>query len=144
MKQPLPFNLSTTEGFRRVREVFDTMIHRLGLAVSDLGKDTAGDATALHARRKRNAQQVQQLYREVWHRPAGTGASGVGKSTAEKMALHRQWREDRYNKLCDAVYARRGWTSNAIPTLETLKKLRIDFPAAGTPTATSTGGTGIG
>ncbi len=44
------------------------------------------------------------------------------------MALHRTWREGRYNQLCDAVYARRGWTNNAIPTLETLKKFKIDFP----------------
>jgi aldehyde:ferredoxin oxidoreductase len=56
------------------------------------------------------------------------GIDPEGKSTEEKMALHRTWREDRYNKLCDAVYVRRGWTNNAIPTLETLKKLRIDFP----------------
>ena len=56
------------------------------------------------------------------------GIDPAGKSTEEKMALHRQWREDRYNKLCDAVYARRGWTNNAIPTLDLLKKLKIDFP----------------
>ena len=56
------------------------------------------------------------------------GVDPEGKSTEEKMALHRAWREDRYNKLCDAVYIRRGWTNNAIPTLETLRKLRIDFP----------------
>jgi aldehyde:ferredoxin oxidoreductase len=56
------------------------------------------------------------------------GVDPAGKSTEEKMALHRTWREDRYNKLCDAVYARRGWTNNAIPTLETLKKFKIDFP----------------
>ena len=56
------------------------------------------------------------------------GIDPAGKGTEEKMALHRQWREDRYNKLCDAVYKRRGWTNNAIPTLETLKKFKIDFP----------------
>jgi aldehyde:ferredoxin oxidoreductase len=26
------------------------------------------------------------------------------------------------------VYARRGWTENAVPTIETLKRLGIDFP----------------
>ncbi len=51
-----------------------------------------------------------------------------GKSTEEKMALLRQFREDNYQKLCDAVYSRRGWTSEGIPTVETLKKLGIDFP----------------
>ena len=52
----------------------------------------------------------------------------AGKSIEEKMALHRKYREDRYQKLVDAVYKRRGWTSNGIPTLETLKRNGIDFP----------------
>lgn len=56
------------------------------------------------------------------------GIDPAGKTTEEKMKLHREWRTDRYNKLCDAVYKRRGWTANGVPTLETLKRLRIDFP----------------
>jgi aldehyde:ferredoxin oxidoreductase len=51
-----------------------------------------------------------------------------GKTTEEKMAMLRRYREDQYEKLIDAVYLRRGWTENGIPTLETLKRLRIDFP----------------
>ncbi|MBN2043596.1 MAG: aldehyde:ferredoxin oxidoreductase [Anaerolineales bacterium] len=51
-----------------------------------------------------------------------------GRTTEEKMAVLRQYREDQYQKLCDAVYKRRGWTENGIPTVETLKRLRIDFP----------------
>ncbi len=35
-----------------LRRIFDTMVQRLGLAVPDLGRDTAGDSTALHARGK--------------------------------------------------------------------------------------------
>ena len=35
-----------------LREVFDVMIRRLGEVVGDLGRETAGDATALSARRK--------------------------------------------------------------------------------------------
>ena len=35
-----------------LRRIFDAMVERLGAAVPDLGKDTAGDSTALHARRK--------------------------------------------------------------------------------------------
>jgi hypothetical protein len=45
--------------FLRVRAIFDALIQRLGLVVEDLGKDTAGDATALHARRKRDARQAK-------------------------------------------------------------------------------------
>ncbi len=56
------------------------------------------------------------------------GIDPEGKTTDEKVAIHRRWREDRYNKLCDAVYKRRGWTNNAIPTPETLERLHIDFP----------------
>ncbi len=51
-----------------------------------------------------------------------------GKTTAEKVALLRKFREDQYEKLTDAVYQRRGWTKDGVPTIETLKKLGIDFP----------------
>jgi aldehyde:ferredoxin oxidoreductase len=56
------------------------------------------------------------------------GVDPAGKPTAEKMALHRKWREERYEKLKDAVYARRGWTRDGVPTKATLKRLKIDFP----------------
>jgi hypothetical protein len=57
--------------FTRVREIFDTLIQRLGLVVEDLGKDTAGDATALHARRKRDAGQVQEELQAGLPQPSG-------------------------------------------------------------------------
>ena len=44
------------------------------------------------------------------------------------MALLRGFREDLYEKLKDAVYKRRGWTANGIPTVDTVKRLGIDFP----------------
>jgi aldehyde:ferredoxin oxidoreductase len=56
------------------------------------------------------------------------GVDPAGKTTEEKMRLHREWRMGRYNQLVDAVYKRRGWTPNGIPTMETLKKFGIDFP----------------
>jgi len=40
----------------------------------------------------------------------------------------RAYRESQYQKLTDAVYARRGWNKNGVPTLETLRDLGIDFP----------------
>lgn len=49
-------------------------------------------------------------------------------STAEKIALLRESREDQYNQLLDAVYERRGWTQNGIPTPEKLAALGIDLP----------------
>ncbi|MBW2368438.1 MAG: aldehyde:ferredoxin oxidoreductase [Deltaproteobacteria bacterium] len=51
-----------------------------------------------------------------------------GKTTGEKVALLREYRESQYEKLMDAVYIRRGWTADGIPTLSTVKRLGIDFP----------------
>jgi aldehyde:ferredoxin oxidoreductase len=56
------------------------------------------------------------------------GVSMDGKSTAEKSKILRSFRERRYEELKDAVYTRRGWTNNGIPTLETVTRLGIDFP----------------
>jgi aldehyde:ferredoxin oxidoreductase len=52
----------------------------------------------------------------------------AGKSTAEKLALLRRFREQQYETLKDAVYQRRGWTPDGVPTLATVKRLGIDFP----------------
>ena len=52
----------------------------------------------------------------------------AGKSTEEKLAFLRNFREKRYEELTDAVYRRRGWTQDGIPTLATAKRLGIDFP----------------
>ncbi|HOV50628.1 MAG TPA: aldehyde ferredoxin oxidoreductase C-terminal domain-containing protein, partial [Candidatus Cryosericum sp.] len=52
----------------------------------------------------------------------------TGKSTQEKMALLRAYREEQYHKLQDAAYARRGWDSDGVPTLETVRAEGIDFP----------------
>jgi len=49
------------------------------------------------------------------------------KTTAEKTAILRRLREEQYQKLQDAVYERRGWTPDGIPTLDTVKRLGIDF-----------------
>jgi len=56
------------------------------------------------------------------------GIDPAGKTTAEKIALLRTYREGMYEKLLDAVYTRRGWTADGVPTLEKVKALGIDFP----------------
>ncbi len=56
------------------------------------------------------------------------GMDTNGISTAEKVAALRKYREDQYEQLVDAVYKRRGWDSDGIPTPETLKRLHINFP----------------
>ena len=49
-------------------------------------------------------------------------------TTREKLAALRSFREAQYERLKDAVYERRGWTRNAVPTLEKLSALGIDYP----------------
>lgn len=49
-------------------------------------------------------------------------------TTEEKMKALRAYREDRYEKLLDAVYKRRGWNHNGVPTIEHLKKIKMDLP----------------
>jgi aldehyde:ferredoxin oxidoreductase len=56
------------------------------------------------------------------------GVDLIGKSTTDKIAILRQFREAAYEELKDAVYKRRGWTSDGIPTLATVRRLGIDFP----------------
>jgi aldehyde:ferredoxin oxidoreductase len=47
-------------------------------------------------------------------------------SLREKMTTLRNYREDQYQKLLDAVYLRRGWTPDGIPTLRKARELGID------------------
>jgi aldehyde:ferredoxin oxidoreductase len=56
------------------------------------------------------------------------GFDPAGKSTEEKMKVLRKYREGQYESLKDAVYKRRGWNSNGVPTIEFLKKIGMDFP----------------
>jgi aldehyde:ferredoxin oxidoreductase len=49
-------------------------------------------------------------------------------TTTEKVAKLREFREEQYKCLTDAVYKRREWTRNGVPTLEKVKALGIDFP----------------
>ena len=51
----------------------------------------------------------------------------TSKKTEEKMGLLRRHREEQYAKLQDAVYKERGWSQKGCPTIETVKKLGIDF-----------------
>ncbi len=63
----------------------------------------------------------KQLLEKVSFDPAG-------KTTEEKMAVLRKYREDQYEKLLDAVYERRGWTRNGVPKIEHLKNIGMDLP----------------
>ncbi len=56
------------------------------------------------------------------------GFDPSGRTSEEKLEALRKYREDRYEKLLDAVYKRKGWTPAGIPKVETLKDLGIDYP----------------
>lgn len=56
------------------------------------------------------------------------GIDPEGKSSEEKVAITRKFREEQYEKLLDAVYERRGWNKNGIPLIAHLKKIGMDLP----------------
>jgi aldehyde:ferredoxin oxidoreductase len=70
------------------------------------------------SRAERYDQQLKELI----------GVEPEDLSTEEKMTHLRRYREGQYEKLVDAVYSRRGWDSNGVPTVDTLKRLGIDLP----------------
>ena len=56
------------------------------------------------------------------------GIDPKGKTVEERMAITKKHRENQYEKLLDAVYERRGWNKNGIPTIQHLKNLGMDLP----------------
>jgi len=51
-----------------------------------------------------------------------------GKTTEEKISILREYKENQYEKLLDAVYKRRGWNKNGVPTIAHLRDLEMDIP----------------
>ncbi|EMR73161.1 aldehyde:ferredoxin oxidoreductase, partial [Thermoplasmatales archaeon SCGC AB-539-N05] len=49
-------------------------------------------------------------------------------SVEKKMKILYDYRQNQYQKLADAVYYRRGWTPNGVPTPQKMKSLGIDDP----------------
>jgi aldehyde:ferredoxin oxidoreductase len=56
------------------------------------------------------------------------GSDPLAMSLQEKIAATRAWREAQYESLVDAVYKRRGWSKDGVPTPEHLKKIGMDLP----------------
>jgi DDE family transposase/transposase-like protein DUF772 len=75
---PKPWNLSRfldvlgqPPHYAALRGIFDALARRLGAAVSDLGRDTAGDATALAARAKADPKAVRAEQKQGLPQPTG-------------------------------------------------------------------------
>ncbi|MFZ2782686.1 MAG: aldehyde ferredoxin oxidoreductase C-terminal domain-containing protein [Rectinemataceae bacterium] len=56
------------------------------------------------------------------------GRDPASMSLEEKIATQRAWREGRYESLIDAVYKRRGWTRDGVPTPEHLVEIGMGLP----------------
>jgi aldehyde:ferredoxin oxidoreductase len=57
---------------------------------------------------------------------------GIAEKELEKMGIYQKmkilydYRQDQYQKLADAVYYRRGWTQNGVPTPQKMKQLGMN------------------
>lgn len=56
------------------------------------------------------------------------GVDPADRSTEEKLVILREYRLDQYEQLLDAVYQRRGWTPDGVPTPEHLRAIGMDLP----------------
>ncbi|MEN8224465.1 MAG: aldehyde ferredoxin oxidoreductase C-terminal domain-containing protein [Bacteroidota bacterium] len=99
------FNLRRGYGIRK----FDAQPYRAAGPVTDEEYESRAD---------RYDKQLKEII----------GVDPEGKTTVEKKAIVREYREDQYEKLLDAVYLRRGWTTNGVPKIEHLKDLGMDLP----------------
>ncbi len=112
--------LNQSERVYNFQKVFALRMGRVGRIHDYPPYRAMGPVTAAEyeSRQDRYDEQLQRL---VKINPAGL-------TTQEKMAHLRKYREDQYEQLMDAVYQRRGWDANSIPTLEKLNQLGIDLP----------------
>jgi hypothetical protein len=92
---PKPWNISRFEEVlgqephrTLLKEVFNVLIQRLGVAIDDLGRDTAGDATGLSARRK-PAEAAQEEIDEGL--PQASGGRKEYKDDEGKVTKVVEW-----------------------------------------------------
>jgi hypothetical protein len=98
-----------------LRRIFDAMVQRLGLVVLDLGRNTAGDSTALHARAKQNGQAAAEEIAAGLPQPSGGKKEYLDE--AGKVTKIVEWFGYKLHLLVDAkhevVLAYRTTTANA-------------------------------
>jgi len=75
-------------------------------------------STEYESRAERYDNQLREL----------VGVDPENLSVEAKMAHLRKYREAQYEGLLDAVYKRRGWDMDSIPTLEKMRSLGMDLP----------------
>ncbi|MDD2923077.1 MAG: aldehyde ferredoxin oxidoreductase C-terminal domain-containing protein [Anaerolineales bacterium] len=112
--------LDQSERVYNFQKVFAIRMGRVGRKHDYPPYRAMGPVTAAEYE-SRQDRYDEQLKRLVEIDPAGM-------STEEKMKQLRQYRESQYEQLVDAVYHRRGWDGNSVPTVEKLRELGIDLP----------------
>ena len=92
---PKPWNISRFEEVLGqephrtfLKEIFNVLIQRLGVAVTDLGKDTAGDATNLSARRKPEKTAQEEIDEGL---PQASGGRKEYKDDQGKVTKVVEW-----------------------------------------------------
>jgi len=92
-----------------------------GTRIHDRQPYRAAGPVTVEEYESRSERYDKQLKEKIGFDPAG-------KTTREKMQVMRKYREAQYESLIDAVYKRRGWNKNGVPTIEFLKKIGMDLP----------------
>jgi hypothetical protein len=92
---PKPWNITRFEDVlgqephrTLLREVFDVLIKRLGVAVTDLGSNVAGDATGLSARRKPDKAAQEEIHEGL---PQASGGRKEYKDDQGKVTKVVEW-----------------------------------------------------
>jgi aldehyde:ferredoxin oxidoreductase len=112
--------LAQSERVYNFQKVFAIRMGRVGRKHDYTPYRAMGPVTALEyeSRQERYDEQLKRLL-EI---------DPANMSTEEKMKALREYREAQYELMMDAVYERRGWDRNSIPTPEKLKELGMDLP----------------
>ncbi|MBN1665701.1 MAG: aldehyde:ferredoxin oxidoreductase, partial [Anaerolineales bacterium] len=112
--------LQQSERVYNFQKVFALRMGRVGREHDYPPYRAMGPVTALEyeSRAERYDGQLREL----------VGIDPENLTTEQKMAHLRQYREAQYELLLDAVYKRRGWDGDSIPTVEKLQALGIDLP----------------
>ncbi len=92
-----------------------------GLRIHDAQPYRAAGPVTVEEYNSRSERYDKQMMEKI-------GVDPTGLSVEEKVKITRKHREDQYEKLLDAVYFRRGWTPNGVPTIQRLKDLGMDLP----------------
>ncbi len=112
--------ISMSESVYNFQRVFNLRLGKGRREHDAIPYRSAGPVTEAeyHSRQARYDRQLKE-----W-----LGLDPEAMGVDEKLAAHRAYRMEQYEKLIDAVYARRGWSADGIPSPETLRRLGIDYP----------------